>query len=135
MPIIKGIKRINPLDLNKNVTIGVAFPLDETNLFKGTETAKEQNKANLINLLLTQPGERVNLPNFGVGVKNLLFEQQVDLELLDEKIKTQINRYIPQIEITDTQTGILDDKHTVFVFITYKSLLDQQNDSVQFIFN
>ena len=38
MPIIKGIRRINPLDLNKNVTIGVAFPLDETNMFSGTET-------------------------------------------------------------------------------------------------
>ena len=27
MPIISGIKRISPLNLNKNVTIGVAFPL------------------------------------------------------------------------------------------------------------
>ena len=135
MPIIKGIRRVNPLDLNKNVTIGVAFPLDETNLFRGTETVREQNKANLINLLLTHPGERINLPNFGVGVKNLLFEQQVDLELLDEKIKAQANRHIPQIEITDVQTGILDDKHTVFVSIVYKSLLDQQDDSVQLNFN
>ena len=29
MPIIQSIRRINPLDLNKNVKIGVAFPLDE----------------------------------------------------------------------------------------------------------
>ena len=135
MPIIKGIKRINPLDLNKNVTIGVAFPLDETNLFKGTETAKEQNKANLINLLLTHPGERVNLPKFGIGVKNLLFEQQVNLELLKEKITTQTSRHIPQIEVIDVKTGILEDKHTVFVSITYRSLLDQQDDSIQLNFN
>ena len=73
MPIIQGIRRISPLDLNKNVTIGVAFPLDETNMFKGTETLSEQIKSNLINLLLTQPGERVNHPDFGVGVKYLLF--------------------------------------------------------------
>ena len=135
MPIIKGIRRINPLDLNKNVTIGVAFPLDETNLFKGTETAKEQNKANLINLLLTHPGERVNLPKFGIGVKNLLFEQQVNLELLKEKITTQTSRHIPQIEVIDVKTGILEDKHTVFVSITYRSLLDQQDDSIQLNFN
>ena len=135
MPIIQGIKRINPLDLNKNDTIGVAFPLDETNLFNGTETIREQVKSNLINLLLTQPGERIFLPKYGVGLKYLLFEQQINLEVLEEKIRTQVTRYIPQIEITDTQTGILDDKHTVFVFITYKSLLDQQNDSVQLNFN
>ena len=52
MALVKGIRRISPLDLNKNVTIGVAFPLDETNIFSGTETVKEQVKANLINLLL-----------------------------------------------------------------------------------
>ena len=135
MPIIKGIRRINPLDLNKNVTIGVAFPLDETNLFNGTETIKDQNKANLINLLLTHPGERVNLPKFGIGVKNLLFEQQVNLELLKEKITTQTSRHIPQIEVIDVKTGILEDKHTVFVSITYISLLDQQDDSIQLNFN
>ena len=100
MPIIQGIKRINPLDLNKNVTIGVAFPLDETNLFNGTETIREQVKSNLINLLLTQPGERVFLPKYGVGLKYLLFEQQINLEVLEEKIRTQVTRYIPQIEIT-----------------------------------
>ena len=135
MAIVKGIRRINPLDLNKNVTIGVAFPLDETNLFNGTETIKDQNKANLINLLLTHPGERVNLPKFGIGVKNLLFEQQVNLELLKEKITTQTSRHIPQIEVIDVKTGILEDKHTVFVSITYRSLLDQQDDSIQLNFN
>ena len=135
MPIIKGIRRINPLDLNKNGTIGVAFPLDETNLFNGTETIKDQNKANLINLFLTHPGDRVNLPKFGIGVKNLLFEQQVNLELLKEKITTQTSRHIPQIEVIDVKTGILEDKHTVFVSITYRSLLDQQDDSIQLNFN
>ena len=51
MPIIQKAKRINPLDINKNVTIGVAFPLAETNIFKGTPTTKEQVKSNLLNLL------------------------------------------------------------------------------------
>ena len=76
MPIVNSTRRISPLDINKNVSIGVAFPLDDTNMFKGTQTLKEQVKANLINLLLTQPGERVNEPNFGVGLKHLLFEQK-----------------------------------------------------------
>ena len=85
MAYINGNRRINPLDINKNVTIGVAFPLDDVNMFKGTQTLKEQVKNNLINLLLTEPGERVNEPNFGVGLKNLLFEQNPDIETLKEK--------------------------------------------------
>ena len=87
MPLIHGVKRINPLDLNKNVTIGVAFPLDENNMFSGTETMQDQIKANLINLLLTEPGERINLPKYGVGLRNLLFEQKISLDILQEKIQ------------------------------------------------
>jgi len=73
MPIINSTRRISPLDINKNVSIGVAFPLDDTNMFKGTQTLKQQVKSNLINLLLTQAGERINEPNFGVGLKHYLF--------------------------------------------------------------
>ena len=58
MPYIQSTKRINPLDLNKNVTVGVAFPLDDVNLFQGTQTVKEQIKSNLINVLLTDKGEQ-----------------------------------------------------------------------------
>jgi len=122
MPIIQGVKRISPLDLNKNVTIGVAFPLDETNLFKGTQTEKDQAKANLINLLLTQQGERVNLPNFGVGLKNLLFEQQVNLELLEGVL-------------ANLRTGLSEDEHTIFISITYRFLLDNSTDNIQLNFN
>jgi phage baseplate assembly protein W len=135
MPIIQGIKRINPLDLNKNVTIGVAFPLDETNLFNGTETIREQVKSNLINLLLTQPGERIFLPKYGVGLKYLLFEQQINLEILEEKIRTQTTRYIPQIEITELKTGLSEDQHTVFINISYSFFTDNSTDSIQLNFN
>ena len=73
MAYINGNRRISPLNINKNVTIGIAFPLDEVNIFKGTQTVKEQVKTNLINLLLTEPGERLYTPNYGVGLKGLLF--------------------------------------------------------------
>ena len=86
MPIIQSIRRVSPLDVNKNVRVGVAFPLDEVNLFNGTQTVKEQVKSNLINVLLTEAGERVNEPNFGVGLKNLLFESNVNVEQLKENI-------------------------------------------------
>ena len=135
MPIIKGIRRINPLNLNKNVTIGVAFPLDDNNMFSGTETIEDQNRANLISILLTQPGERINQPNFGVGVKNLLFENNIDLNFLKNQIQTQVSQFLGNIEITEIQTGSSDDQHTIFISITYKSLLDNEEDSIQLNFN
>jgi phage baseplate assembly protein W len=135
MPIISGIRRISPLNLNKNVTIGVAFPLDQKNMFKGTETIQEQNKANLINLLLTYPGERINLPDYGIGLKNLLFEQQVDLENLKENIQQQALIHIPSIQIQDIQTGLSEDEHTIFISLTYTNLEDNSLDGVQLNFN
>jgi len=135
MPIIQSARRINPLDLNKNIKIGVALPLNEKNMFSGTETVVEQAKTNLINLLLTQPGERINLPNFGVGIKHILFEQNIDLESLKEKIQNQINTYIPSIKLRTINLTESEDKHTISISLVYKYLLDNTQQSIQLNFN
>ena len=134
MPLIKGIKRISPLDIDKSVSIGVALPLDEKNLFKGTTTLKEQAKTNLINLLLTYPGERINLPDYGIGLRELLFEQNVDIELVQEKIKAQAIRYIPNILVENAKTNLSEDQQTLFITISYRSLLDGSTDAIQINF-
>tara|TARA_R110001583_G_scaffold64306_1_gene186947 strand:- start:470 stop:880 length:411 start_codon:yes stop_codon:yes gene_type:complete len=135
MPIIQSARRINPLDLNRNVRIGVAFPLDEENLFSGTETFKEQVKSNLLNLLLTQPGERINLPYYGVGLKHLLFEQNISLTDLKLKIQDQIVTYIPNISLKDVFTTLSTDKHLLQISLTYNYNPDNSNQQVQLNFN
>ena len=134
MPLIQGIRK-SPLDLNNNVKIGVAFPLDETNVFTSTETIIEQAKSNLINLLLTVPGERVNLPLFGVGIKQLLFENTIDLIQLKKKIRAQSRFYVPNIDVIDVSTRRSEDQQTLFVSITYRSLLDGGLDAIQLNFS
>ena len=134
MAILKGTRRISPLDLNKNVTIGVAFPLDETNLFKGTETLQEQAKANLINLLLTVRGERVNVPDYGVGLKSLLFEQNIDKDKLKEIIQDQTSRYISNIKIEDIGINLTQDNSVLGISIIYTFTLDKSPDSIQINF-
>jgi len=135
MAYINGNRRISPLDVNKNVTIGVAFPLDEVNMFKGTTTVKEQVKSNLINLLLTEQGERVNEPNFGVGLKKLLFEQSTNIEVLKEKINTQIEFYIPTITLSDVSFTPSEDEYKLFILISYSFNLDGSTDAIQLNLN
>ena len=135
MPIINSKRRISPLDHNKNVKIGVAFPLDDENMRSGTETVKEQVKANLINVLLTDAGERVNQPDFGVGLRRQLFENNIDLDSLKEKINNQINRYIPQISLINVNVSQTEDGHKIFIVITYRINLDGTRDAVQLNFN
>jgi len=130
MPIIQGVKRKNPLDINKNVTIGVAFPLDETNMFTGTPTTKEQVKSNLLNLLLTKKGERINHPGFGIGLQDFLFENNIDDESINEEIHNQIQFYIPEITLSDTQIDFNPDEHIITIKIIYEFNLDSTKDAI-----
>ena len=130
MAIINKNRRINPLDINQDVTIGVRFPLDDVNMFKGTQTFKEQVKSNLINLLLTEQGDRVNEPNFGVGLKRLLFEQNINKENLEEKINFQIGFYIPEITLMSVSVGSIDDEDKVYLTISYRFNLDGTTDAL-----
>jgi len=58
-------------------------------------------KQNFKNLILTSPGERIMMPNFGVGIRNFLFEN--DDTHLRERIKAKITeqaaKYLPFIQI------------------------------------
>ena len=107
MPLIQDIKRINPLDFNNNARIGVAFPLNDVNMTAGTLTTKEQLKANFLNLLLTVPGERLNHPTYGIGLKGQLFENSIDEITLQENINGQLAFWIPEITVTESSLSDL----------------------------
>ena len=135
MAYISKNKKINPLDINKNVTIGVRFPLNNINMFRGTQTIKEQIKTNLINLLLTEPGERLFTPNYGVGLKKLLFEPNINKENINSKINQQINFYIPEISLINSKINFIEDEHKLYITISYRSNLDGSNNAIQLNFN
>lgn len=73
-------------------------------------------KQNLMNLILTNPGERIMIPEFGVGLSTFLFEQNTiqTRQLLAAKIREQVNRYLPIVEITDVKFSSTNDDNNVF---------------------
>ena len=135
MPTIDNYIRINPQDLNKNVAIGVAFPFNAEGVFNQTFTQKEQVKSNLINVLLTERGERVNLPDFGVGLKNLLFETQIDTNVLESRIDAQVQKYIPEITLISAEVDFSPDEHILYIKITYEYNPSSEVDAIQLNFN
>ena len=138
MPILERRNiRINPIDLPQNdkVAVGVTFPFDGPAVFNSSYTTKEQVKSNLINLLLTTPGERLMNPTFGVGIRNLLFEQVIEKELIKNRIIDGAQLNIPEIEIVDLfikreNQETTPEIHTVRIAIYYKVLADRSTDSV-----
>ena len=131
MPLIQSIKRINPLDLNKKARIGLAFPLNDVNMTSGTETTREQLKANFLNLLLTVPGERVNHPTYGVGLKSQLFEQTLDETTLLENINNHLAFWIPEITVTEAVLKEDRDYYRISLTLTYSIAFDGLKDSIQ----
>jgi|LULG01.1.fsa_nt_gb phage baseplate assembly protein W len=124
------IKRVHPFDTRQNMKIGVAFPLDKTSLQTGTDTIKEQIRTNLISLLVTYPGERLNLPDYGVGIQELLFENKIDKEILKSRIQNQAERWMENILITDVDISADNETGTIFIGVYYVCLVDGSEDMV-----
>ena len=129
--------RINPVDLpeNESTAVGIIFPFNNNGVFFQSFTTKEQVKSNLINLLLTDRGERVNELEFGVGIRRLIFEQDVDESTLKIRIQEGIDTYIPEIELVDLQVNKDPGSHILNIVISYRLLLDYDTDAIQLTFN
>ena len=136
MPIPQTI-RVNPLDLQKNIAIGVSLPFNGPGVFNSTYTTKDQTKSNLVNLLLTNIGERVMNPNFGTNLKKYLFEgiSDTNLELLKDDLINSISTYVPEIIVTNITVVPDTDYNTINLTVNYILKISQNSDqvTVQFI--
>lgn len=58
---------------------------------------------NLRMVILTSPGERIMFPDFGVGIRRYLFEQNTTstLGVIRSRIEQQVSTYLPYIRILD----------------------------------
>ena len=69
-----------------------------------TKTLHEVVQQNLKNLMLTSPGERVMLPDFGVGLRHFLFEPEKGLASeIKSRIFSQIRKYMPFVKIKNIE--------------------------------
>ena len=100
-------RSVREIDKNDDKYVGIRFPLDYSpeGFFYKTKTVLEQSKANLRNLLLTTPGERIFQPDFGCNLKNLVFEQRENIsEDIESTIRTSVDRYLSYINIINVFT-------------------------------
>lgn len=88
-------------------SFGVALPISQNSSdgFTMIKSFKHLAKQNLKMLLLTSPGERVMEPEFGVGIKNYLFENfnSSTYNKIRTRTKEQAQIYMPSIRIEEIQ--------------------------------
>jgi phage baseplate assembly protein W len=130
--------KINPVDVQDKSAVGVRLPFgSKRSIFTLDYTTRDHAKSKLTNLLLTSPGERINQPLFGAGLKNRLFEQQTEIAEGDLRnyLTPQIKQYIPEIEVNNVtldKGGI--QGHQLFVTVNYSLINNDEEDSVTLSF-
>jgi hypothetical protein len=106
------------------MAINLSLPItaDDRDGFTLNYSPKRALKQNFKTLILTNPGERVMEPNFGVGIKQYLFNNfsSDSRSLISSKIREQAAKYMPSISILDIQFAeSSSDNNTLSMRITY----------------
>ena len=124
-------RSVREIDRNDDKYVGIRFPLDYSpeGFFYKTKTVLEQSKANLRNLLLTTPGERIFQPDFGCNLKNLVFEQRENIsEDIESSIRTSVDRYLSYINIINVFT--IQEKNQVNIQVEFSVPLNPEDIEV-----
>jgi len=111
-------RSVREIDRNEDKYVGIRFPLDHSpeGFFYKTKTVLEQSKANLQNLLLTTPGERIFQPEFGSQLKSIVFEQGEDIpNRIEEAIRSAVDKFLAYINIQNVFTTQQDNQVNVSI--------------------
>lgn len=118
MAYVIGKKIVKDTSEYNDYAYGITLPIRRgvTGFFEQGFTSYDQARTNLLNLLLTNKGERIMQPEFGAGLRELLFEQMTTEleERLVETITESVKFWLPYIKIKDIDVEMTDemkDKH------------------------
>jgi phage baseplate assembly protein W len=132
-----GARQISPIDTRPGTAVGISIPFNAPSVFSSTYTTKDAIKNNLINFILTDPGERYLNINFGAGLKKFLFEQinENNFTLLKDTIQSQIKIYFPNIKLNNINIDGNPDTNEVNVVLNYSIFNTGVTDQAQITFS
>ena len=114
-------KKYHPLDLQKNVGVGIPLPIGGAPIFDTTFTTEEQAISNLKNLLLTRKGERPFQPLFGTMVPSFLLEN-ITTKLLDklkQGLQKDIEFWLPYINMEEIIVEDLREENRINISFSF----------------
>jgi phage baseplate assembly protein W len=126
--------RVDPRDFQVNTAIGVGLPFNAPGVFNSIYSTREQIKFNIVNLVLTSKGERIENPNFGTTLRSQLFGQMTEdtLDSVREDIINSISLYIPEVAVRNIELLIEPNEsfNTLLVKIAYVILISGETDNI-----
>lgn len=131
-----GAQQIFPIDLDNSAAVGIDLPLNGPAVFKSNFQTKDAIKSDLINFLLTNPGERYLNPLFGAGLRDFIFSQISDgnLEFLKQDLQSKIQANFPNIRVDTLEVLRNDDINTITISFTYSVINTNLTDEITLSF-
>jgi hypothetical protein len=127
---------------NRTYAPQIPFTLDQNDNIVNINDPLKNCKQLLRMLVLTNPGEKIMDPLFGVGVRKLLFENNIGVieyqyssnsvenikitdfqSVLDQKIRQQAAKYAPDLYISSIVVSAQNDILYLSIYYNYKGYL------------
>lgn len=138
-----AIKQTNifPIDQEPRNAVGLAYPFSAFATtgsvpFKLNYTTKEQINSNLIIWFTTSQGERPLNPNYGGGLREILFDNLTTqtYDLVEKRIKDDLANYFPEVALIDLEVLENIDNNTLKIIISY-TVFNNSKDTLELNFN
>ena len=105
---------------NYSIKFPLEFAIDSVG-YQAETDFKETVKYNLKSTLLTCPGECLSKPDFGVCLRQIIFEQPKPnlINSLKFRIAKQIKDYMPYLTLLQNLVWVPRDSHVLYIRLKY----------------
>ena len=131
------VRNVDILDLKPSTGVGISLPFDGPTGINTTYTTKDATKSNLLNFILTGKRERIMNPNFGSGIRDIIFDPLTEnlTDQVENLIYGGIETYFPQVQINELTVDLSPDNLTVIINLNYSIINTNIEDELQINFN
>lgn len=99
-------------------------------------TGMDRIRQSIEQILDTEPGERIMLPEFGCGLRRYLMEPNTltTRTAIARDIETALTRWEPRIQLTEVAVTAGEEPELAWVQISYRRLSDLRQDNLVYPF-
>ena len=106
-------------------------------MFTPNYQTRDAVKNNLVNYLLTNPGERIQNPTFGAGLREYIFTQieTGNFDFIKKDLQTKINANFNNIRLEEINVFQNENENTININIDYSIPNTGINDTLELNFS